>query len=168
MTAAYHFLFCANAQSSVRPKTRTRLAILERLSSSSAEKFRRSRAKLALWLSDGTAWRRFISLVHTKDGDASSLEKSLKCTAHRSFTPCSRIPLGPLTKWMPKQLGAQLLLGAGRQKADDAIDFAVGFSAIKKIGERVETGEPLLSVRARSDQTLLAVLPLLEAAVEIS
>ena len=29
------------------------------------------------------------------------------------------------------------LLGGGRHKADDTIDFAVGLSAIKKVGERV-------------------------------
>jgi pyrimidine-nucleoside phosphorylase len=61
-----------------------------------------------------------------------------------------------------------LSLGGGRQTADDAIDFAVGLSGIKKIGETVEAGEPLLSVHARDDQALSSVLPLLETAVEIS
>src|SRR3984893_4016460 len=34
-----------------------------------------SRATLAGWLSDGTAWRKFISLVYAQDGDAFALEK---------------------------------------------------------------------------------------------
>ncbi len=38
---------------------------------------------------------------------------------------------------------ASVLLGGGRQKADDAVDFAVGFSQIKKVGESVAAGEPL-------------------------
>ena len=59
-----------------------------------------------------------------------------------------------------------LLLGGGRQTAEDAIDFAVGLSGIKKIGERVEKGEPLLTVHARNDQMLGSVQPLLEKAVE--
>src|SRR5205814_357259 len=33
------------------------------------------RAQLATWLKDGTAWRKFISLVYAQDGDASTLEK---------------------------------------------------------------------------------------------
>ncbi|HMG06172.1 MAG TPA: hypothetical protein VK581_11975, partial [Chthoniobacterales bacterium] len=33
------------------------------------------RATLERWLTDGTAWRKFISLVYAQDGDASSLEK---------------------------------------------------------------------------------------------
>src|SRR3954463_3642394 len=33
------------------------------------------RPQLAKWLADGTAWKKFISLVYAQDGDASSLEK---------------------------------------------------------------------------------------------
>ena len=33
------------------------------------------RPQLATWLKDGTAWKKFISLVYAQDGDASSLEK---------------------------------------------------------------------------------------------
>jgi thymidine phosphorylase len=61
---------------------------------------------------------------------------------------------------------ASLLVGGGRQTANDAINFAVGLSGITKIGEPVETNEPLLSVHARSDQSLRSILPLLEDAVE--
>jgi thymidine phosphorylase len=60
-----------------------------------------------------------------------------------------------------------LLLGGGRKTAEDEIDFAVGLSGIKKIGERVEADEPLLSVHARNEPALRSVLPLLEQAVEI-
>ncbi len=55
--------------------------------------------------------------------------------------------------------------GAGRQKAGDAIDFAVGISGIKKIGEHVDLDEPLMFVHARTERSLDSVLPLLEKAV---
>lgn len=61
-----------------------------------------------------------------------------------------------------------LLLGGGRQTSDDAIDFAVGLSGIKKVGERVEKGEPLFNVHARHRQAVESVMPALEGAVEIS
>ncbi|MBA3883342.1 MAG: hypothetical protein H0X73_11670 [Chthoniobacterales bacterium] len=38
----------------------------------------------------------------------------------------------------------------------------------KKVGERVDTNEPLLFVHAREDHALASVLPLLEQAVIIS
>ena len=62
---------------------------------------------------------------------------------------------------------AALFLGAGRARAEDEIDFAVGLSQIKKIGERVAPNEPLMFVHARTDQQLAAVLPLLEKAIAI-
>lgn len=62
---------------------------------------------------------------------------------------------------------ASVLLGGGRRKAEDSIDFAVGISGIKKIGENVERGEALLTMHPRSEQSLKNVLPLLERAVAI-
>jgi pyrimidine-nucleoside phosphorylase len=126
------------------------------------------RAKLAGWLSDGTAWRKFISLVYAQDGDASSLEKLGEVHRAPIIHPVLAKSAGTVKKMDAETIGrASLLLGGGRQKTEDAIDFAVGISGLKKIGERVETGEPLLSVHARSDQALRSVLPLLENAIEI-
>jgi pyrimidine-nucleoside phosphorylase len=76
---------------------------------------------------------------------------------------------GKVTKMDAETIGrVSLLLGGGRQTADDAIDFAVGLSGIKKIGERVEKGEPLLTIHARAEQALGIVQPLLEKSVEIA
>jgi pyrimidine-nucleoside phosphorylase len=128
-----------------------------------------SQAKLAGWLSDGTAWRKFISLVYAQDGDASSLEKIADVHRAPIIRPLLAQSAGTVKKMDAGIIGrVSLLLGAGRQTTEDAIDFTVGLSEIKKIGETVEAGEPLLSVHARDDQTLLSVLPLLETAVEIS
>lgn len=127
-----------------------------------------SRKQFANWLQDGTAWRKFISLVYAQDGDASSLEKLGQLHRAPIVHPFPAKSAGTLNKMDAETIGrVSLLLGGGRQTADDAIDFAVGLSGIKKIGERVEAGEPLLSVHARSQQTLTAVLPALEQAVEI-
>lgn len=129
---------------------------------------RAPREKLAGWLSDGTAWRKFISLVYAQDGDASSLEKIKEVHGAPVIHPLLAQTSGTVTRMDAETIGrASLLLGGGRQLIEDTIDFAVGFSGIKKIGERVEKDEPLLSIHARNDQTLLAVLPLLEQAVQL-
>lgn len=126
------------------------------------------RATLARWLSDGTAWRKFISLVYAQDGDASSLEKITEVHRAPIIHPLLAQTSGTVKKMDAETIGrASLFLGGGRQAADDTIDFAVGLSGIKKIGERVEAQEPLLFVHARTDQTLLSVLPLLEKGIEI-
>jgi hypothetical protein len=58
-------------------------------------------------------------------------------------------------------------LGGGRHKTDDEIDYAVGFSKIKKIGEMVVRNEPLFFVHARTEHSLNSVMPLLEKAIEV-
>jgi len=127
-----------------------------------------TRAQLASWLKDGLAWRKFISLVYAQDGDASSLEKLGELHRAPVIQPFVAKSAGKVTKMDAETIGrVSLLLGGGRQTADDAIDFAVGLSGIKKIGERVEKDEPLLTVHARTDQALRAILPVLEQAVEI-
>jgi pyrimidine-nucleoside phosphorylase len=126
------------------------------------------RAKLARWLSDGTAWRKFISLVYAQDGDASSLDKIAEVHRAPIIRPLLAQTAGTVKKMDAETIGrASLLLGGGRKAADDTIDFAVGLSGIKKIGERVDAQEPLLFVHARDDHRLASVLPLLEKAIEI-
>ena len=76
---------------------------------------------------------------------------------------------GVIQKMDAESIGrAAVFLGAGRQKAGDEIDFAVGFSAIKKIGEEVAVNEPLMLIHARDDHSLGEVMPLLERAIEIN
>jgi thymidine phosphorylase len=126
------------------------------------------RPQLAAWLKDGTAWKRFISLVYAQDGDASTLEKLLEVHRAPVIKPFLAKSAGKVAKMDAETIGrVSLLLGGGRENADDEIDFAVGLSGIKKVGERVEKDEPLLTVHARNDQSLRLVSPLLEKAVEI-
>ncbi len=128
-----------------------------------------SREQLETWLKDGTAWKKFISLVYAQDGDASSLEKLGELHQAPIVHPFPAKNAGAVKKMDAETIGrVSLLLGGGRQTADDTIDFAVGLSGIKKIGERVEADEPLLTLHARNEPTLQAVLPLLEEAIEVS
>ncbi|MDQ6764670.1 MAG: hypothetical protein M3Z22_01000, partial [Verrucomicrobiota bacterium] len=128
-----------------------------------------SRAELAGWLADGSAWRKFIAMVEAQDGDATALEKLSEIHRAAVVRPLLAAKSGTLNKVDAEAIGrASVSLGGGRQRADDAIDFAVGFSAIKKVGEAVNAGEPLLYMHARSDAGLAAVLPMLEHAFELS
>ena len=49
---------------------------------------------------------------------------------------------------------ASVALGAGRSKKSDLIDHAVGFLIHKKVGDKVEAGEPLFDVHANSEAKL--------------
>ena len=126
------------------------------------------RAKLQKRLQDGSAWKKFVSLVYAQDGDATMLEKILD--QHRALIvqPWPAKSAGVVKKMDAELIGrASVSLGAGRQKTDDAIDFAVGFSKIKKVGEQVGVDEPLFMVQARNECSIVNITPLLQKAVEI-
>ncbi len=48
--------------------------------------------------------------------------------------------------------------------ASDRIDFAVGCSAIQKVGTAVAAGEAVLRIHARSESSLESVLPMIRKA----
>jgi thymidine phosphorylase len=58
-------------------------------------------------------------------------------------------------------------LGAGRKRKGDPIDPAVGIVFRPKIGDRVESGQPLGSVHARSEEDAETCLTRIAAAITI-
>ena len=126
------------------------------------------RAELERRLRDGTAWKKFISLIYAQDGDATTVEKMAEVHRAPIIRPIPAKKKGTVKKMDAQLIGrASVLLGGGRQKAGDAIDFAVGMSGIKKVGEKVARDEPLMFVHARSDTSLTRVMPMLAKAVEV-
>jgi len=126
------------------------------------------RAQLEKRLQDGSAWKKFVSLVYAQDGDATALEKILEQHRAQVVQPWPAKSAGVVKKIDAELIGrASVMLGAGRQKADAAIDFAVGFSKIKKVGERVAVDEPLFTIHARNERSIVNITPLLKKAVEI-
>ncbi len=45
-----------------------------------------------------------------------------------------------------------VMLGAGREKKGDPIDHAVGIVVHRKVGDKVEQGQPLFTVYAKSQE----------------
>jgi pyrimidine-nucleoside phosphorylase len=134
-----------------------------------AEKISKTpRAQLEKRLKDGTAWKKFISLVYAQDGDATMVEKILDSHTAPIIQPFPAQSAGTVKRMDAELIGrASVILGAGRQRTADSIDFAVGFSKIKKIGEKVEVDEPLFMIHARNERSIVNITPLIEKAVEI-
>ena len=127
------------------------------------------REQLAAWLRDGTAWKKFVALVEAQGGDASALERITEVHRAPVIHDFPAPQSGRLTRLDAGLIGrACVALGAGRARATDAVDFAVGCSAFKKTGVTIERGEPVLRIHARSESSLQAVLPLIAQAVAIT
>jgi pyrimidine-nucleoside phosphorylase len=90
-------------------------------------------------LASGAALEKFHEMVRAQGGDASRLPVA----QHQK--PIPALKSGSVHGIACDQIGyAVIALGGGRKKASDTIDFAVGFEHPKKIGDRVERGEPLM------------------------
>ncbi|MDB6172361.1 MAG: thymidine phosphorylase [Chthoniobacteraceae bacterium] len=125
-----------------------------------------SRVQLAKWLEDGTAWRKFVALVEAQQGDATVLEKITKVHRAPIIHALPAAASGRILKMDAGAIGrACVALGAGRAKSTDPIDFAVGCSGIRKAGEQIEKGEPVLYLHARSESQLATALGLLNGNV---
>lgn len=126
------------------------------------------RAELASWLRDGRAYRKFCDMVTAQGGDATRLEHL--DTVHRA--PVIRDYMAPrsgvLTRMDAGTIGQAVLeLGAGRTKASDPVDFAVGCDHIAKIGTQVQFGEPLLRIHARTAAAAESALETLRHGIHI-
>ncbi len=58
-------------------------------------------------------------------------------------------------------------LGAGREKKGDPVDLAVGLKVHKKVGDRVEAGQTLVTVYANDEKKVPGCLSQLEEAIEV-
>lgn len=125
-----------------------------------------ARASLEEKLSSGAALEKFSEMVAGQGGSAAVCdhpEKILPRAPVECDLEASRD--GFVSGVDADAIGrAVLLLGGGRTRAEDAIDHSVGISRLKKTGERIERGEPLLRIHARSKADAATVSPLLESA----
>jgi pyrimidine-nucleoside phosphorylase len=99
---------------------------------------------------DGTAWRRFQEMVSAQGGDGDTLSgDSLPHAPVILEVPCPAG--GTLTNVDAAAVGQAVLgLGAGRSRATDTVDPAVGVDRLLKTGTSVRTGDPLCRIHART------------------
>jgi pyrimidine-nucleoside phosphorylase len=127
-----------------------------------------ARRKLETAISSGEGARRFAAIIAAQGGDARVVDEPdrLPVAPHRVEV---RAPAkGYVTGVDPLALGlAGVSLGAGRTRADQAVDPAVGIVLAKKRGEPVAAGELLATVHVRDRAKAAPALARIEAAFTI-
>ncbi|WP_395744403.1 thymidine phosphorylase [Prosthecobacter sp.] len=127
-----------------------------------------SRSDLAAMLHQGAAWRKFQHMVEAQGGSAHALEKMAAIHRAPFIGDLKSTTSGTLTRMDAGGIGQAVLeLGAGRAKAADPIDPAVGCDHIAKTGTQVHAGDVLLRVHARTKGALFRTLDVLAECVEI-
>lgn len=99
----------------------------------------------------GAAFRKLCEMVEAQGGDSAYLRD----TARFRLSPVQRIVRAPqsgcIVRADAEQIGrASVLLGAGRETKESAIDFGAGIVLHKNKGDRVEAGEAIATLYADS------------------
>jgi pyrimidine-nucleoside phosphorylase len=124
-----------------------------------ARTLKAAKERLALALSDGSAFRKFAELVQAQGGDTTVIEDPDRLPQAQYIETVSAPRSGYLSQVNAREIGLTAVdLGAGRAKKTDAIDHAVGLVVKHKVGERVQKGEPLFVVHANDMDKLKAAI----------
>jgi pyrimidine-nucleoside phosphorylase len=140
------------------------MLILGKMAASMQEALAMAEATIA----DGSAMIKLEELVAAQSGDVSyvrELDRLPKARIHKTITASKS---GWVKTVDAKEVGeSSVMLGAGRSKKDDKIDYGVGILVKVKIGDIVAEKQPLFEVHANDEEKLNQVLEKLRNAVEI-
>ncbi len=128
-----------------------------------------SRAELERYLNDGSARRRFSQMVAAQGGNPEHLHRLGEIHQAPVIRDVIASAGGVVSQVDAGLVGqATLQLGAGRAKASDPVDFAVGFDRIVKIGETIHAGQAVCRIHARTTVDFDMAEAMIEKAVKIS
>lgn len=125
-------------------------------------------ARVAKAISSGDALQKWITIIERQGGDARVVDDYRRLPSVRQREQCLAPSDGFVIGVGAEAIGrASSLLGAGRNRIEDAVDHAVGVIALVKPGERVQKGQPLVEVHHRDGRGLEPALALCREAVTI-
>jgi|TARA_B110000285_G_scaffold132516_1_gene148719 thymidine phosphorylase len=129
-----------------------------------------ARDKALAALHQGHAAQIFADMVTGLGGPADLLEKPQHYLPQAPLVNAIVAPqAGYVCAMDVRGIGLSLVsLKAGRSKADDPIDYAVGLSAMVQIGDYVEQGQPLAMAHVRNDDQLALVNQQLLKAIQLA
>jgi pyrimidine-nucleoside phosphorylase/thymidine phosphorylase len=116
-------------------------------------------------LDDGSALDRFRRLITAQGGDARVIDDPGRLPRPRARQEVAAPTAGIVQSLHARPIGqASMLLGAGRARMESSIDPAVGILLHKKVGDSVDSGEPLCTLLIDDETHLEAAVAIVEAA----
>lgn len=108
-------------------------------------------------LRDGSAFRKLREMVAAQGGDVRVLEQSECFLSAEMQVEIHARQTGYIARMHTQKIGESAsLLGAGRERKNDAIDYAAGIVLCKKTGDFVHRGDILAVLYANSAEKLQA------------
>ena len=104
---------------------------------------------------DGSGFTRLRSMLEEMGGDVRYVDDPNLLVRTKRIVPIYKDCTGYIKKLDAKSRGlAALLLGAGREKAGDTVDPAVGILMKKRCGDRIEKDEPIAYMYVNDETNL--------------
>jgi len=129
-----------------------------------------ARAKLQASLDSGEAAERFARMVVALGGPADLMDNPDKYLERSPIiVPAPALTSGYAAAANCRDIGlAVVSLGGGRRRAADPIDFAVGLTGLVGLGDKIEAGQPLAMVHARTQEAAEQAIREIQAAYRIT
>ena len=129
-----------------------------------------ARQALTQCLNDGRAAERFAKMVADLGGPGDLFDNPGKYLHHAPIVkPVLASRAGFIANYDTRRVGmAVVALGGGRMRAADAIDSDVGLTDLVSLGTRVNAGDLLATVHARTEDAANAAIQALAQAIKIS
>ena len=125
-------------------------------------------AKLAQSISSGAALRKFREMVSAQGGNPAVTDDAALLPKAKFIRPLSSVRTGFVTDVDPMGVAlAALHLGAGRSKAEEAVDPSVGLDRLVKVGDPVKEGGALCRIHANNEKRMGEAAEMLAGAIAI-
>lgn len=120
-------------------------------------------------INNGTAFNKFVEMVNAQQGNTEIAFKPELLPSAEIMKPVKIERQGYIQKMDAEKIGiASMLLGAGRQKKEDAIDPSAGIILNKKIGDYVRQGEQIAMFYCNNGEHLKEAEELFLSGIEVS
>lgn len=132
-----------------------------------AQTIEEGREKLIEVMNNGAALEKFRQMIEAQGGNGAVVDDPTLMPQAKYKIELPAQTSGYISNMTADELGiASMLLGGGRQSKEDKIDYAVGLELHKKVGDKVEAGESILTIHS-NDEDVDKIKELLYNNIEI-
>jgi pyrimidine-nucleoside phosphorylase len=120
-------------------------------------------------LSDGACFKKFLEIVEVQGGDTSYIVSPVKYKRAKLTEEVIANQSGYVSALDALKFGqAAVILGCGRMRVEDQIDYSAGILLNKKVGDKVNRGDVICSVRSGAKEKIQPALEMIKSGIEIS
>lgn len=120
-------------------------------------------------IASGKAFEKFREMVRLQGGDVAAIDDPHRLPQAPDKFDITSSRAGYVDSIQCEAVGtACVVLGGGRERKDDCVDHSVGIVLHKKVGDRVDKGEPICTVHSNSEDRAGCAKQLVEAAFHVS